>query len=421
MKRIITLLCLTMLSTVYIYGQEEDCDLPGYVSVSGNIYSARSSETYQLTSSDSTDDLHVNFVDGPFVLGYSISNNNTDIVSVTIYFQQCQNQSINTSVSFNYDQITECVDDVDRYGLFRTQSLTIRSNPSASPLGTPTITQGTTGSYAQEFYTFTASVAGATSYNWDVDGGTITGPTNGATIKVIADASACGTYPGHPNKLKARAQAVNVCETSGFSSWSERYVGAPIYVGDISGPTIVGLYYGDYSGYTSSAYVPSGAIHEYVWSVSGPFQLGSNGTNQNFVFVNTYTQSGSGTLYVYVKNVCGQTITKSKSISIGNGLPGGGGWGGIAGGDGIGPDADWVDVVETKVVSNGGNLKLIIPNFEEKDLQIYIYDINGRIIEKIQPKSFEVLLNRSKFKNGIYIVKTISKKEMSTSKFKVSD
>jgi hypothetical protein len=389
MKQIITLLFGVLFSTTYSYSQT--------VSVSGNFDTAGATETYTISSSKFSDRLDIINVSGDNILSHQISDGaglyEKDII---ITFLQNTCSTLYSSVTFRYSLNSGTPTTINKW---------ITISPSGSEgLGPLSITQGTTGVHANQFYTFTASGLGVTSYSWSVTGGTISGSSTGATIKVTPSAGSCN--------VTATATGSDGCGNSTSPKTSSRTISAPVYVGTISGNESVGCSYGDSSAYNSSAYVPNGSIHEYVWSVTGPFQLGSNGKSQTHVFVNTTNGYGSGNLYVYVKNTCGQTITKSKYIKVGLGFPGG---------CSSRSSSNWVDVKETKVVSNRSELKLIVPNFEEKGIQIYIYNLRGGIIEKIQPTSLEVQLDRSKFKDGIYIVKTISKKEMSTSKFKVSD
>ena len=433
MNRKIMFLCVALFSVTLMFGQgisigggddDETCPIRGFVTLSGPSSTTGNFADFTLSSSDPTDDLFINYVSGPFVTGFLVLSNNSSIVSARVYFTQCPNTSISTNVSFNYDQITECIYDFDYYGQSRSRGISVASNPSSLGVGPVTITQGTTGNQpANQFYTFTASAAGADSYNWTVTGGTIVGPTNGATIKVTPTIGACTNLDPLNNKIEVTAVGVNsICGTTSSPTTDSRPVRAPVYVGNIAGDSRVGYYYGDYSGYTSSAYVPNGSLHEYVWSVSGPFQLGGNGLNQVFVFVNTFAGTGYGTLYVYVKNICGQTITKSRMLTIAPGPVIGGGdnddtidW------EDPNDDFGWVEVKETQAVSTPYDLKLIVPNFEEKDLRIYIYNINGRLIEEINPNTLEVNLDQSKYRNGIYIVKTISNNEKSDTKFQVGN
>ena len=396
MKQFITLLFIAAFSTTFANTLPTENEANGFVYLSGNTTSAGSSETYYLTSTDFNDVLYINSVFGAHITGYFQGGFGTNQAWVTVYFEQCASSTRSTNLFISYTQ----------NGLFRSlsQGVTISAGGGSGGIGPISISTGTTGSYPLQYYTFTANALGGTTYSWSVTGGTISGSSAGSTINVAPSAGSCS--------ITANVTVSNSCGDSGTQQ-STRTISAPVYVGDISGPQEVGRYYGDYSGYTSSAYVPNGSLHEYVWSVSGPFQLGGNGTNQVFVFVNTYNQYGSGNLYVYVKNTCGQTITKSKYITVNpTGIPGGTPPGGGSG---------WVTVDHTKVVSNSGNLKLIVPNFEEKDIKIFIYDLQGNMIEKFSPNTFEVPMNRSKYKKGIYVVKTISSKENSTSKFTVSD
>ncbi len=396
MKQIITFLCIAMFSSTYASSTYED-DL-GTVSVWGNFYSAGATENYTVQSSDFNDNLNIIYVTGSHINSYQTFGFGSS-QQVIINFDQCSSQTRYSYVVFGYTLNNGGIATIGKW-------ITIAPGGSGG-VGAVSVTQGTTGVYASQFYTFTASGLGITSYNWTVTGGTISGSTTGQTIKVTPNPGSCN--------VTATVIGSNSCGDTSAPTVSSRNISAPVYVGDISGNEKVGCSYGDYSAYNSSAYVPNGSIHEYVWSVSGPFQLGSNGTSQTHVFINTSAGYGSGTLYVYVKNTCGQTITKSKYIKIGSGYPGG------CTSRSSGGLSTWEDVKETKVVSNQSELKLIVPNFEEKGIQIYIYNLRGGIIEKIKPTSFEVQLDRSKFKDGIYIVKTVSKKEMSTSKFKVSN
>ena len=306
MKKLIPLMFIFAITSVFA---EERCNNNG-ICINGNFTDVSDSELYTITSDSPVFDIRFSTIQGSHITEWANISGGPNGGVVHIKFSQSDCETRGTSVSFNF-RVNFTQND------FMNQSMSIRPRFALGELDP--ISTGTGGTYANQYYTFTTSASNAVSYNWFVDGGTISGPSNGETIRVIPNASAC------QEDIEVTAIGVNSCGVLTDAEFTRRKVYAPVYVGDISGPTIVGLYYGDYSGYTSSAYVPNNSLHEYVWSVSGPFQLGSNGTSQNFVFVNTNNQSGSGTLYVYVKNLCGQTITKSKNISIGNGLPGGGG------------------------------------------------------------------------------------------------
>ena len=163
----------------------------------------------------------------------------------------------------------------------------------------------------------------------------------------------------------------------------------PSFIGNIAGPQSVGTSYGDFSTY--SLY-PVGGPREYVWSVTGPFLKGGSKNSVNSIFVNTSQGYGSGNIYVYARNTCGQTSVVSKYITVGTGYP-------------SSADGQWEEVTEPVIIAEQGNPKVIVPHFEDVE-RVAIYNMNGELVESFVPQEVETELN-SFLVNEIYVVKTI--------------
>lgn len=149
------------------------------------------------------------------------------------------------------------------------------------------------------------SVAGATSYDWNISGGgTISG--SGTSISVN------WTSSGGPYTLSVTA--VNACGNSAARTLQVNVKdAAPTNIGAISGDTPVCFGTENYS--VSS--VPRAT--NYAWSVNGGGTI-SSGQGSASININ-WTSAGTHTISVYAENDCGQTTTETLQVTVDSPAP----------------------------------------------------------------------------------------------------
>ncbi|MFT4032995.1 MAG: T9SS type A sorting domain-containing protein [Siphonobacter sp.] len=168
------------------------------------------------------------------------------------------------------------------------------ANPQSLDCGTQTVTLSV------------GNVTNATNYNWNVSGLSGWAITSGqGTNSVTASVSA-----GGEGTIQVTATRSDV---SSYSSVATKTVTRP---NTLSSVTLSGNSQGCSS--TSSTYslanVPSGATTS--WTTTGPLSVSSSSTSS--ATVDFGSSSGTGTLSALVTDVCGHTVTLTKTIGIGN-------------------------------------------------------------------------------------------------------
>jgi hypothetical protein len=304
-------------------------------------------------------------------------------MTITLTVKKSNGGSCNTTISIN------------------ATSPTVTIAPSSSPLGAlANISQGMTSSWPQK-YTFSTSAANATGYTWSVTGGSIVGSSSGGTITVSANPGSCS--------ISVNARAIGDCGQQSSLKSTSRTITPPSWVsGAISGPQTVGYAYGDYSSYSVTAPYAT----EYVWSLSAgsPFQKGGGISGTNSIFVNTYAGYGSGTVYVYAKNSCGQTSTLSKYITVGSGYP-------------SRVDYPFSETTPLSVLNDpsSNRIALQIPNYMEPNLRVTIFNLNGDVIHSFIPDGPITEISSNLHDDGLFVVKATSDESSSTIKFLINN
>ena len=372
-----------------IYAQSvQICDLPGPFCATGDITLVKS-EGYTISSANDKHILKITEVTGSHIQS-SVIDNGSDGNSalITVNFKRADCAVRTTDITIKFEQThTEKRKQKNKESI-KIEGITIpRKFKKLGELDDITFSIN-----SQNNYVFTTNAANATDWDWSVTGGTKEGPTNQRILEVKPSPGSCS--------ISVTAEATGRCGTAAPKSTSVS-IPNPSFIGGIAGPPSVGTNFGDYSSY--SVY-PGAAPIEYVWSVTGPFQLGSNGNSVIEVFVNNSVGYGSGNLYTYARTTCGQTSVTSKYITVGSGYPTG---------------LRSQEVTEPVLISAQGEQKLLVPYPEDVE-QVVVYDMSGRVVESLAPEGVEVPMS-GLVTGEIYVVKTLRKSgETITTKTKIT-